>query len=174
MRIVRSEKGQLSAGPAPSRKRRVPGITVEARLLLFVSVLAIAMTAETARRRLAEAEQFAPVVNLNAADPAALAVLGDVFPSQAERTFAATRIVQWVRDRGGIDRVSAISSIPIPAGDIRANAGLARLNDRLQRTPGDQDVMLLSGADVAGVRPALSVRSAAEFWRKVLLALLLT
>jgi len=174
MRIVRSEKGQLSAGPAPSRKRRVPGITVEARLLLFVSVLAIAMTAETARRRLAEAEQVAPVVNLNAADPAALAVLGDVFPSEAERTFAATRIVQWVRDRGGIDRVSAISSIAIPAGDIRANAGLARLNDRLQRTPGDQDVMLLSGADVAGVRPALSVRSAAEFWRKVLLALLLT
>jgi cell division protein FtsI/penicillin-binding protein 2/cell division protein FtsW (lipid II flippase) len=150
MRIVQ-QRTRESSGGVPLKKR-TPGTRLEALSLLVVSLLAIAGVAQTGRRQLAEAELSAPV-NLNATDPAALAAVLDVFSSEAERTSAATRIVQWVHDRGGIDRVSALSRIT--ATDAPATA-------------------LLTGADLTRLRPALSVRSAGQFRWRVLLALSLT
>jgi hypothetical protein len=103
-----------------------------------------------------------------------------VFPSEAERTFAATRIVQWIRDRRGIDRVSRMSRIAVPASEIRSNRNLTRLNERLAQTTqaGSSatagNIALLTGGDLTRLRPAVSVRSAGDFRWKVALALALT
>ena len=157
-----------------SKKVRVPGIRLEALLLLIASLLAIAAVGQTARRQLFEAQQNSSV-NLNATDPAILAPLLDVFPSDAERIFAATRITQWIGHRaGGIDRVSAISRITVPAGDIAADRSLTRLNERRLQAPASADVPLLTGADLARLRSSLSVRSPAQFWQNVVTALSLT
>jgi len=183
MRIVRpripaSPVGELSAG-----KRRMPGAKVEFLALLVVSLLAIAGVAQTARRQLADAELGALIatgspsqspVNVNATEPAALAVVLDVFPSPAERTFAATRMLQWIRGRGGIDRISSLSRITIPAAEIRGDSSLTRLNDRFSQMPDAGEITLLSGSDLTRIRPDLSVRSAGQFWWKVVLALSLT
>src|SRR4029078_12593317 len=116
MRVVRRSTRESPAGDRSSRKPRVPGLRIEAIGLLIATLLAIVGAAQTARRQLADAELTGsialqptsqPAVDLNTIETAALAPVLDVFPSDAERTFAATRIVQWVRDRGGIDRVSA-------------------------------------------------------------------
>jgi len=122
MQIIRSGTREAPDDARPSGKPRVPGIRTEAIGLLVVSVLGLAGVAQTARRQLAEAEQTA-AVNVNAAEPAALAPVLDVFPSDAERTFAATRIIQWIHERhgDGIDRVAAISRVNIPASEIRDN-----------------------------------------------------
>jgi len=183
MRIVRQPTGESAASQVPVGKRRMPATRVEVFALLVVSLLAIAGSAQTCRRQLAEAELTAPIglestsqpaVNVNATEPAALAKVLDVFPSDAERTFAATRIVQWVRDRGGIDRVSTLSRISIAAAGIRGNRNLTRLNERLAQTADAGAIPLLTSADLARLRPALSVRSAEQFRWKVVLALSLT
>lgn len=168
MRVVTSRSTPAVGRPS--------GLRIEALGLLIVSLLAIAGVVQTARRQLAEAEQTAPAVNLNATDPAALAAVLEIFPSDAERQFAATRITQWVRDRaaGGIDRVAAIARITVPATDIRTNRSLTRLNERLLQTPAASDIPLLAAADLARLRPVLSVRSPEAFWRKVAIALSLT
>jgi cell division protein FtsI/penicillin-binding protein 2/cell division protein FtsW (lipid II flippase) len=171
MRIVQ-QRTRESSGDVPRKKRRMPGTRLEALLLLAASLLAIAGVAQAGRRRLAESELSAPV-NLTATDPAALAAVLDVFPSEPERTFAATRIVQWIQDRG-IDRVSALSRITIPAAEIRGNQDLTRLNERLAQATDHNDIALLTGADLTRLRPALSVRSAGQFRWRVLLALSLT
>ncbi|HEX5069619.1 MAG TPA: FtsW/RodA/SpoVE family cell cycle protein [Vicinamibacterales bacterium] len=183
MRIVRQPTRSSTAGDAGSRKRRVPGTRAEALGLLVASLLAVAGAAQTSRRQLADAEltgsialQAAaqPAVNLNAAAAAELAPVLDVFPSDAERTFAATRIVQWVRDRAGVDRVSALARIVVPASGIRSDPNLTRLNERLAQTAGATSLTLLTGGDLTRLRPSLSVRSAQDFRWKVALALLLT
>jgi len=155
MRIVRQPTRESATGGArglqtPGAKRRVPGIRIEAIGLLVATLIATAAVAQTARRQLAESAPT-PVLNLNTTDPAALAAVLDVFPSDTERTAAATRIVQWIRDRGGIDRVSSLSRITSPSGG----------------SP------LLTTNALARLRPALSVRSSTQFWQKVALALLL-
>ena len=150
MRIVQ-QRTRESSGPVARQKRRVPGARVEALLLLAVSLLAIAGVAQSGRRQLAEA-QFGAPLNVNATDPAALAAVLDVFSSEADRTLAATRILRWIQERGGIDRVSALSRITTPGSNTA----------------------LLTGADMTRLRPALSVRSAEQFWWKVLQALSLT
>ena len=149
----------------------MPAARVEAIGLLVASLIAMAGVAQTARRQLAD---DAPIVNVNATEPAALAAVLDVFPSPAERTFAASRIMQWITGRGGIDRVSMLSRITVPAADVQSNPSLTRLNERLVQTTGARDIALLTVSDLARLRPVIGVRSAGQFSWKVLLALSLT
>jgi cell division protein FtsI/penicillin-binding protein 2/cell division protein FtsW (lipid II flippase) len=148
MRVIQ-RRTRESSGDAPPKKRRIPGARREALLLLAVSLLIIAGVAQASRRQLAEAGS---PVNLNATNAATLAAVLDTFPSDADRMSAATRILQSIHDRGGIDRVSQISRITTPGGDKP----------------------LLSGSALARLRPAFSVRSTQEFWQRVALALALT
>lgn len=183
MRIVRSSTRESPAGDVSFLKRRVRGTRAEAIGLLVASLFAIAAAAQTSGRQLADAELTGsialqpaaqPAVNLNSTGAAALAPVLDVFPSEPERAFAAARIVSWIGERGGIDRVSALSRLSIPASEIQTNPGLTRLNDRLLQTHGAGSIALISSSELARLRPALSVRTAAEFRWKVALALSLT
>ena len=161
----------------------MPAIKIEALSLLVVTLLAVAGLAQTARRQLADADLGAGIaqssaareqVNVNTATAAELAAVLDVFSSPAERTFAATRIVEWIQGRGGIDRLSTLSRIVVPATAIRADRNLTRLNERLSLATPDTDLTLLTTSDLTRLRPALAVRSVSQFLWKVLLAFALT
>jgi cell division protein FtsW (lipid II flippase) len=112
-------------------------------------------------------------VNVGQANPPALAAQLSVFPSPAERTFAATRIKQWIAEHGPLTHVGMLASITVPAPSILENGGLSVLRTRLDQRPGSKEVRLFTSSDITTLKASLMVRTTREYRRHAWSALLL-
>src|SRR5689334_19617371 len=54
-----------------------------------------------------------------------------MFAGPAERQFAADAVTQFGRERGGLTHVGALAAVTVPARDVRTNARLTTLRQRL-------------------------------------------
>ncbi len=76
------------------------------------------------------------IVHAGRADAAALAGKLTVFPSAAERTFAAEAVNRWIAEHGPLTHVGALASITVPARDVQNNKALTVLRERLGQAVG--------------------------------------
>jgi cell division protein FtsW (lipid II flippase) len=144
----------------------------------LVAALAIALAC-LGRLRVADAAErgtAATVVNLNTArDPAALEpALAAVFSSPADRRFAADELFRSLGTDGDnrqvLPNVGAISRLTVAADAIERSKGLEVYAERLKveraRRSG-VSVPLFTVADLAKLKPFLTVRTREEFQRQV-------
>src|SRR4051812_3986313 len=111
------------------------------------------------------------VVQPGAAPPSALAEKLTMFPSVAERRFAADAVEQFVRDQGGLTHVGALAGITVPARDVKMQAPLTVLRDRLAQRADATGVRLFTPADIAAIKPAMVVRTPRQYERRAWMTL---
>ena len=144
----------------------------------LVAALAIALAC-LGRLRVADAAErgtAATVVNLNTArDPAALEpALAAVFSSPADRRFAADELFRSLGTDGDnrqvLPNVGAISRLTVGAEAIERSKGLEVYAERLKAERARRaaaSVPLFTVADLAKLKPFLTVRTREEFQRQV-------
>lgn len=97
-----------------------------------------------------------------------------VFEEPAERTAIAGAIVSHLNAvHGHIDHVGSLASISIPAAKVRAQPGLAHLNERLQARSTLSDVSIVNASELAAIKQAATVRTVADYRRQMLTTALL-
>src|SRR4051812_29684877 len=111
------------------------------------------------------------VVQPGAAPPSALAEKLTMFPSVAERRFAADAVEQFVRDQGGLTHVGALAGITVPARDVKMRAQLTVLRDWLAQRTDAPDVRLFTPADIAAMKPGMVVRTPRQYERRAWMTL---
>ena len=85
-----------------------------------------------------------------------------MFPSGYERQVVARALYQQAASNRP-EHVGSLATVTLPAAQVRADARLTRLRERLSLRPNTTAVALLSSADLAAIKPRLTVRSAREF-----------
>jgi cell division protein FtsW (lipid II flippase) len=156
-------------GDAPFRTRNTEGILLAAAAAVLLLGLALAYLAMAKPLADDQAEIAAGrTVNLNdlrGADQL-LAVL-DVYPSSAERSYAAQAI--WKRaHQGSLPNVGEIERIRIPSAEIEGDRRLASLRERLEArrqagVAGETSIPLLSLQQFRTLKPRLVVRTPGQF-----------
>jgi cell division protein FtsW (lipid II flippase) len=169
--------------------RRAAPVTTGERLIAAVAIvgaLAILLATTGRLRALSWSDATAgdvarAPVDLNTVESASAleAPLAVVFESVAERRFAAATVFGALSTDGQrttLRNVGALARIRVPAAAIDRAPGLDVLRARLHdartaaaaaSTTAPVSVPLLTAADLAAVKPALSVRTTAEFKRAV-------
>jgi cell division protein FtsW (lipid II flippase) len=123
------------------------------------------------------------IVNLNAVrDPGELEpALGTVFPNPGDRRFAARELFRFMtadpEGRITLPNVGAIARATVSRKAVEDDKGLELFAQRLRdaRTEGGppvaqpESMSLLTRADVAALKPSLSIRTREEFRKQVLL-----
>ena len=168
------------------RQSQRQSIGLGQRLLLLTScVTLLGITLAYQGRMRAEAWTTGPAaapVNLNSIGdaPALEAPLATVFAYPADRRFAAEQIAAALfdgSDRRQVPNVGALARIAVPVDAIDGRRGLVAFADRLQAARRaaaaagrelPQTLTLLTAAELAALKPALSVRTPAEFRSAVL------
>jgi cell division protein FtsW (lipid II flippase) len=176
---------RIATADPPVRRRRLPGRVdpVQRRhaRLEFLSLVLVTIVIATGfwitysrqvstfgdtRRDLTTGVLVQPGVTA----PLALADRLTSFPSAAERRFAADAVTQFVREQG-ITHVGALAGVTIPARDIRKDARLTVLRDRLAQRSDATDIRLFAPADIASIKPAMVVRTPRQYVRHAWIAL---
>jgi cell division protein FtsW (lipid II flippase)/cell division protein FtsI/penicillin-binding protein 2 len=150
--------------------RRVRALNLELLGLLAASVI---VTFGIGLTFLAKAGHEPPpnAVSLRAFAPADLEGLLTMFPSVHERQVVAGALHAHVSGRSApIEHVGGLAAATLPADAVRSDARLTRLRERLDRRPHLPAVALLSGADIAAIKPRLSVRTSREYRIRMLRA----
>ncbi len=176
------------------RKRRVGRVELHGFLLAATSCVAVFGIALAFVGRLRafdlseNARPGAHIVNLNTIeDPTQLeSVLGTVFASAHDRSFAARELFRYlVDDRGQrhtLPNVGAIARVNVPVHAIEQSGKLEALSERLRvvrenaanaGSPPPESMPLFTAADLAALKPLLIVRTRAMFRRQVLLSSIL-
>ena len=143
-----------------------------------VAVLAIALACAGRLRAHDDTEAARrPVVNLNAApSPDALEpALGTLLTNEHDRRFAAAELFRYLGTdpaaRRTLPNVGAISRATVSAAAIRDAKNLQTFAERLRGREGSaaagERVALFTAADVAKLKPSLSVRTREEFRNRV-------
>ena len=154
MRVVTAEPARrtLPLQVAPRERHRA---LVEA-LALAVTTIAIAFGLWLAcRQQLAEVAAAAALVDLNRAAETAIAPALTVFPTAAERDFAAHAIVARVAGSGPLTHVGALTSVGAAMPGVRRDRRLATLNARLGSSSA-ATVAVFTAADVAAIKQNLA------------------
>ena len=94
--------------------------------------------------------------------PADLEPVLTMFVSTHERQTVARALYQHA-SAAPLEHVGSLATVTLPAEQVRADARLARLGERLSQRPKAGTVPLLSSADLATIKPRLTVRSTPEF-----------
>ena len=161
MRVVTAEPARrtLPLQVAPRERHRAH---VEA-LALAVTTIVIAFGLWLAcRQQLAEVATGAALVDLNRAAETAIAPALTVFPTAAERDFAAHAIVARVAGSGPLTHVGALTSVGAAVAGVRRDRRLATLNARLGSSSA-ATVAVFTAADVAAIKQNLAVRSVEDY-----------
>jgi cell division protein FtsW (lipid II flippase) len=158
----------LPGDPAP-RARNTEGVLLAAAALAVLLGLALAYLAMVKPLAGDTAEIAAGrIVNLNdlrGADQLLGAL--DVFPSSAERSYAAQAI--WKRaHQGSLPNVGEIQRIRIPSAEIEGDRRLTSLRERLEArrqagVQGETSISLLSLQQFRALKPHLVVRTPGQF-----------
>lgn len=172
MRIVQADRTSSVRGAVSRQQRRqarLEGFGLLATTL--VAALGLWLTyrqQNPALERVAEDLVHATVLNLSAA-PAAedLAPFLTVYPSTAERLFAARVAAQWLQDHGGVTHVGALARVSVPAARVRADRRQTLLNARLAVREGAADVALFTPTDIAAIKPGLAARTPQTYRRRL-------
>ena len=145
--------------------RRVRALQLELAGLLAASVAVTFGTwlAVSAKSLRATAEPAGAVSVLTLKSAADLEPVLTTFASPAERQAVAGALFRHVSSGARLEHVGGLSAVTIPAEEVRRDAGLVRLRERLDRRPDSAGVPGLSGADIAAIKPSLVVRSLGEF-----------
>ena len=167
----------VTADPVPRPVlRRAPlrgGVRARIETLGLAATTAVCLFGLGLAARQQSAElRGAAVMDVN--DPAAAltAPLAAVFSEPAERDWVAQAVRAHLVQHGPLTHVGALASIRVPAAEVRGNPRLAVLNARLAKNPAAATIPILPAADVAVLKPALSVRASAEYERAVRLAMI--
>lgn len=185
MRIVKAELPRASE-PQPaarSRFRRVgPGqrsprtfATIDLELfgLAVVALVVMAGLVLAYAGRVSRIEEGAPAtpIQLNTlAGPADLAPLLTMYASEAERMAVAEVLHRRAVAEPRLEHVGGLASVTISADQINGDRRLVRLRERLAQRPTATELRVLTAADLAAIKPALSVRTRAEYTSRVLLS----
>ncbi|HJR61129.1 MAG TPA: FtsW/RodA/SpoVE family cell cycle protein [Vicinamibacterales bacterium] len=89
-------------------------------------------------------------------------VLG-MYPSVHERQAVARALYRHAAGNPGLEHVGSLAAVTLPAEEVRSDPGLPRLRERLASRSNALAVPVLSSADLASVKPQLTVRTAGEF-----------
>jgi cell division protein FtsW (lipid II flippase)/cell division protein FtsI/penicillin-binding protein 2 len=136
-------------------------------LAASIAITCGAWLAVSAKSIRATAESGADVVSLRALkSAAALEPVLTTFASPAERQAVAAALFRHVSSGTPIEHVGGLSVVTIPAEDVRRDAGLIRLRERLDRRSNAVNVAVLSGADISAIKPGLVVRTLTEFKKR--------
>lgn len=107
-------------------------------------------------------------------NPADLEPVLGMFGSPAERQIAARALFRRATAAGEpMEHVGGFAAVTVPAAEIRADARLVHLRERLGQRPGMANVSLLTPAELAEVKPYLAVRTIRAFTVKSAQALVL-
>jgi cell division protein FtsW (lipid II flippase) len=167
----------------PGRLANRSTLPIDLRLLAvsLLAMIAVALTAagKLSALRFTEPAAASPPVNLSqVADAHALEIpLAQVFDDPDDRRFAATALFAGLRPDGGdkqpVPNVGSLSRVQVSLGAIRRARGLERFQERARAIAGvpaaGRDGMLpvLTSAELATLKPSLSVRTRRDFVKAV-------
>lgn len=115
-----------------------------------------------------------PLVTLHALrGPADVEPLLVMFPSPHERQVVATAIHRRATSDPRLDHVGGLTTVTLPADEVRADRRLARLGQRLANRPAAIAVDVLSPAELAAIKPRLAVRTMKQYTGRSARALVL-
>ena len=185
MPLTRSTAAQRAATAATTRAATR---TTELAALLAATLATLVAVGLAGQARLAsvagieDALAHGGAVDLRGVDRAdpLVPLLEPVLPDSSERRFVAERLAGWLTggDEGGRRRLASVGSLAgarVEEGQVPRTRRLPQLRERLDaaraarpRTaegapPGPTSVPLLTGAQLASLRPALVVRRPADF-----------
>jgi cell division protein FtsW (lipid II flippase) len=101
-------------------------------------------------------------VDLHRADEGTIAPALTIFPTAAERAYAARTVTARVAGTGPLTHVGALTSIAAAADDVRKDRRLTALNARLGSSAA-ATVQVFTAADVAAIKQNLAVRSIDDY-----------
>lgn len=130
-----------------------------------VVVLAIWITAWGRLDQLAREGDGAGTVDLRQLRGAEeLLPLLSMFEEPFERHAAARALhTRAVARDPALQHVGGLAQVRIPASEVTADSRYVRLRERLARRPAAADVPVLAPADIAAIKPRVTVRSVGEF-----------
>ena len=161
MRVVAVEAA--IADPPATRTRSLNIECLGLAIATAVAMFGIGLAYSAKLARLAETAPSGAVIPLYALEsPAQLEPALTMYDSAYERTTVARALFSRATAAPPLDRVGALADVKLSASAIRADRRLVQLNAKVgDRAEGE--VALLSRADVATLKPRLSVRSASDF-----------
>lgn len=151
--------------PGTSSQRQLEFVALCLASLLIASGLALVYGAKVSVR---DTKRPDPL-NLNMLErPEQLLPVLGFLPSPAERQFIARKIFNAVQESVRLRNVGALGRIRVAAREVAATSRLDSLRSRLpQARSSDGTLTLLTPSQVAQIKPALSVRTYAEFNRQL-------
>jgi cell division protein FtsW (lipid II flippase)/cell division protein FtsI/penicillin-binding protein 2 len=175
MRIV----AEAADAAIPSRWQHGPvrGARIELLGLLACSIVVVTGVWLTCWGRTARLFEDAPpgaILQLNQIkQPADLEPLLAAYEQPAERQAVARALFARVlaADRS-LDHVGGLAAAAIPAAEVQKDPRLVELRARLARRPDLANVPALTPATLASIKPRLAVRSALDFRRRIVAAVL--
>jgi cell division protein FtsW (lipid II flippase) len=175
MRIVRPTSGSPRPWAARPMKTQ-PAARLERLGLIAASIvttlgLALTYVGQTSEIGACPDPDRACVLNLSTVEHS-----GEIEPwltragTAAERTFVAEAIFARLADPDARrpEHVGALAGITVPSDRVRADTDLAGLNARLGNS-GAETLRVLSGADLAALKPSVVVRTLPEYRTRILL-----
>lgn len=165
MRVVTAEPARttFSRRVDPRERHRAH---VESLALLATTVVVLFGLWLAYRQQLSEVEAgstSAALVDLNHATESAIAPALTVFPTAAERDFAAHAIAVRVSSQGPLTHAGALTTVTVPIAAVQKDRRLAVLNGRLPPSSGADTMAVFTATDVAALKSAVSVRSIDEY-----------
>src|SRR3954469_2547044 len=161
MRVVTVETAAFDPRATGNRSLNIEllGLAIATTVAMFG--IGLAYSAKLAR--LAEAAPSGGVIPLYALQsPSQLEPALTMYDSAYERGAVARALFSRATATRPLDHVGALADVKMPASAIRGDRRLVQLNERVGDRA-DGEVPLLSRADVAALKPRLSVRAAGDF-----------
>jgi cell division protein FtsW (lipid II flippase) len=144
--------------------RRIRALNLELGGLLAASIVVTFGVLITISARMARVEGAASAVSLASLRSAAdLAPALALFSSPMERDVVAAALFRRANSEPRLEHVGGLASVTIDADEIRRNAALVRLRERLARRSDATVMPALSATDIAAIKPGIVVRTAGEF-----------
>jgi cell division protein FtsW (lipid II flippase)/cell division protein FtsI/penicillin-binding protein 2 len=161
MRVVTVETAAFDPRATGNRSLNIEllGLAIATTVAMFG--IGLAYSAKLAR--LAEAAPSGGVIPLYALQSSSqLEPALTMYDSAYERGAVARALFSRATATRPLDHVGALADVKMPASAIRGDRRLVQLNERVGDRA-DGEVPLLSRADVAALKPRLSVRAAGDF-----------
>ena len=119
--------------------------------------------------------QDGTLLNLSSTvDESALIPRLTMFPERAEKAAVAAAVVQRAQGSAGaqpMTHVGALSSVALPASQVRSDSRLAVLNSRLLARPDASQIPVFNSANIAELKDGFVVRTPAAFQRQITIAI---
>jgi cell division protein FtsW (lipid II flippase)/cell division protein FtsI/penicillin-binding protein 2 len=161
--IAAAEPGHPRAYAAAGRALNVELLGLLASSIVVLLGTALAVGGRFEQAAAADRRAAAPLNLRQMRSAADLEPLLDGYESAAERRIVAEALYARAVGDPPLQHVGGLADASIPATLVASRPGLMKLRARLARRPDAQRVPALSGPDLAALKPAVVVRTRAEF-----------